>query len=609
MLIVVAAMVGVTRAQPGSSPKAGRPQTLTIGSSVEEVQLANEVRELLSSRCSRCHGGSNGKNANLDMTNPASLVELRGEPGSGRAAVVPRDPDKSIMLERIETGLMPPEGSPEAQGFPSSAADLVKRWISAGAPWPGRQVVVRGFAQDLAAIRTHLLESAVDERPFLRYFTLSHLYNNAAISESDLRLYRAALSKTLNSLHWNRELVIPQVLPQTDNSVFVVNLKKLGWDRLQWESIKAANPHGLSFRLARQVDLQKLAHDVEQLSGGESLVAMRVDTFIATVTQPDLYHSLLDLPATLGELETRLGVNRLKNIELSTETDRRVWRGGFASSGVSRQNRLVERHELPQGGYYWLSYDFKPRNPRGNLLRFPFGPPEAQISRPELAFLTDGGEAIFTLPCGLQAYFLVDGAGQRINTGPVDVVFDRAAITGTPLISNGVSCMNCHSQGMIEFGDEIRESVALGPAEQGAIRKLYPPQAETQAKVLADRERFLAGLTAATQRFLCVEENSGKKITEFREPIGFVVDRYNTDLGPSEVAFELGLPGLDDLLNRVKVNRELTAAGLGPLTQSPPGTVKRDNWDSGAFATSIRALQLGYDTISTSFSRGARPSR
>ena len=68
--------------------------------------------------------------------------------------------------------------------------------------------------------------------------------------------------------------------------------------------------------------------------------------------------------ATDKELEDRLGVNVARNLRDSP--GRRVWRSGFLESGVSKFNRIVERHKSPYGAY-WKSYDFDENKGRKNI--------------------------------------------------------------------------------------------------------------------------------------------------------------------------------------------------------------------------------------------------
>ena len=46
---------------------------------------------------------------------------------------------------------------------------------------------------------------------------------------------------------------------------------------------------------------------------------------------------------------------------------------------------------------------------------------------------------IFTLPNGLQGYFLTDGVGKRIDSGPIEVVSNALKTSGTSWPPNGKS--------------------------------------------------------------------------------------------------------------------------------------------------------------------------
>ncbi|WP_436425189.1 hypothetical protein, partial [Enterococcus faecium] len=72
-------------------------------------------------------------------------------------------------------------------------------------------------------------------------------------------------------------------------------------------------------------------------------------------------------------------------------------RAAFQRSGVSQNNRLIERHPS-RSGFFWTSYDFAGNRDRQSLFSFPLGP-----NGPN-AFHHDGGETIFSLPNGFQAY-------------------------------------------------------------------------------------------------------------------------------------------------------------------------------------------------------------
>jgi serine/threonine-protein kinase len=82
-------------------------------------------------------------------------------------------------------------------------------------------------------------------------------------------------------------------------------------------------------------------------------------------------------------------------------------------SGISRNNRLLERHDAVHGAY-WRTYDFDavPQNlverqnllpDRRNLFAYPLGPGIG-----ENLFQHAGGEIIFNLPNGLHGYMLIN---------------------------------------------------------------------------------------------------------------------------------------------------------------------------------------------------------
>src|SRR5690606_37235278 len=107
----------------------------------------------------------------------------------------------------------------------------------------------------------------------------------------------------------------------------------------------------------------------------------------------------------------------------------------------------------------------------------------------------DGGEMIFSLPNGLQGYYLGDGAEKRLSEGPVNVVEDSKSTSGTPAVVNAISCMACHHSGIIPFTDDVRagRSVPLGEA-RFKVDQLYPKQEEMNELIAKDQQRFLKAL-------------------------------------------------------------------------------------------------------------------
>src|SRR4029077_1357658 len=161
----------------------------------------------------------------------------------------------------------------------------------------------------------------------------------------------------------------------------------------------------------------------------------------------------------------------------------RVARAGFNDSGVSRNNRLIERHETPYGAY-WKTYDFAANDGPQNLFERPLGP-----GSDEHSFRHAGSEIIFNLPNGLQGYMLVNGKGARIDKGPTDIVSDPRRPDRA--VENGLSCMACHARGLIEKADQVRDHVlktarAFPPGDVETVRALSPPRDQFAALLRQD---------------------------------------------------------------------------------------------------------------------------
>lgn len=96
-----------------------------------------EVAPLLSARCQGCHNPARaGRAGELDQTTIRGLLEG----GVSGPALVPGDPDASLLVQRVRTGdpewIMPPEG--EGNPLDDDEIAALERWIREGAVWPPR---------------------------------------------------------------------------------------------------------------------------------------------------------------------------------------------------------------------------------------------------------------------------------------------------------------------------------------------------------------------------------------------------------------------------------------------------------------------------------------
>lgn len=434
--------------------------------SAEVPADAREARAVLEKHCYRCHGekgaAEGGMNFVLDRD---KLVAKR--------VVVPNDAGKSPLLKRMVGGDMPADDKTKPTDAEIAA---VKAWITNGAnpfdaPAAKRKLVDRDDVAKLIAADLNKPANAGRQR-FLRYFTLTHLAN-ANRPEEELQTQRNGLIKLVNSLSWGRKLVQPEALDE-GKTVFRIDLRDVQWSFPVWDTIATAHPYNLDHKDAVE---QKIAAQTQT-----RVWAVRGDWFVATASRPPLYHQVLQIPTTVAALETRLGVDVARN-----RINRTFARAGFNGSGVSHNNRLIERHESYFGAY-WKSYDFAGNAGRQNLFDHPLGPGEDVTQ-----FVHDGGEMIFNLPNGLQGYMLTDGKGNRIDKGPTSIVSDPARPDRA--VENGISCMGCHSQGIIRKDDQIRAHVLKNQSAYQepvavAVFTQYPERTELNKLYDEDLSRF-----------------------------------------------------------------------------------------------------------------------
>lgn len=438
---------------------------LILSACIADAQqpLAQQAFDILEQHCLDCHGEF-GAYADTLVIQHKRLIETQ--------AVVPRNPDASELYTRLlgdtaEGAQMPLGQAP----LDSKAIATIRRWIEAGAPnWEAIPKPKRRFITTdamLEAIHTHLTSLTTFDRAFARYFTLTHLYNAGATNDN-LRAYRNALSKLINSLSWGPRVRNPQPI-NSEETIFYIDLRHYEWDRENnpWYKIEQAYPYGIPFKSGTYTTLcQKTKCE---------LPFVRADWFIATASLPPLYYDILDLPKTDLELETQLGVNVAANLRNAPGV--RVWRAGFNESGVSNNNRVVERHEY-RYGMYWKTYDFAGNVGEQNIFTHP------------LAFKHDGGEIIFNLPNGLQAYYLSTASGDRLDSAPISIVSNAGA--RDPVVHNGLSCMGCHTEGMKTFEDQVRGVVEKNPNppfNKDRALRLYVEQPTMDSLVDEDTDR------------------------------------------------------------------------------------------------------------------------
>jgi hypothetical protein len=98
----------------------------------DSIDFVRDIQPLLRQHCAECHG-SDQQNGGLRMDVRASLF---GEADSGRAAIVPGEPEQSELIHRVRSVVDGERMPPDDPHLPEHTIELLHRWIAQGAQWP-----------------------------------------------------------------------------------------------------------------------------------------------------------------------------------------------------------------------------------------------------------------------------------------------------------------------------------------------------------------------------------------------------------------------------------------------------------------------------------------
>jgi hypothetical protein len=169
-----------------------------------------------------------------------------------------------------------------------------------------------------------------------------------------------------------------------------------------------------------------------------------------------------------------------------------------------------------------------------------------------------------------------------VDKAPVEIVSDPRRPDRT--VENGLSCMSCHTRGIIPKADQVRTHVeknaqAYSRADVEAVKALYVPEARTRALMEEDTERFVAALKKAGVP------------ADGTEPVAATALRYEAVLDLAAVAAEFGLR-TEDFSRRLNQSPALARALGSSLARG--GTVQRQALQT-AFPEVVREFRLVED--------------
>ncbi len=549
---------------------------------VEET-LAAKVKSIFRNHCVECHGDTR-KEAGLHLLDWESFV---GKEGS----VIPNDVEGSYLFERVATD-DEDFRMPEAPFEPLSSEQIetVRKWIVEGAPkFPDDVEQPDEKKQDPALsgyvgaeyvfsqIVDFIEKQPRDDRQYYRFFSSNHNLT-AGATRDELKIQKQALAKAINHLSMQPSIVRPTVVDKELETIFAIDIRKTGWHKRPFvnrdhhqsnfdlfDLILIEYPYGIAFPDSE--NFEKLWDIfISRSEMIRPIPYIRVDWFISVATQFPLYEDILGLPDNLSDLESFLGVDSELNLH-----DFIARRAGMTVSGVSQNNRVVERHPA-RFGAYWKSYDFQTSKGRQNMFIDP------------LHFDFAGGEMIFNLPNGLQGYLITDKLGKRINAAPTNIVTDKFA--SDHVVRNGLACMRCHDKGIRRFADNIRSAVEALPStslsNKNEILKLYPNKLVMDELLVGDEHRFMSAMERALGE------------PQKKDPLASVARNYlDAAIAIGKATSELGQKDVGQL-NTVFALPQFTKLGLAGLSDG--GVVRRDAWED-YFDQIVHGLGIGVPIV------------
>jgi hypothetical protein len=480
--------------------------------------VAKNAFDVLDKHCARCHQEGRLIEREKPAKNFGNILKL-DEMAASPHYVLPGNALGSKLFRQIADREMPYDvayqGDTRYAHVTADDLQALERWIvslgaRATAACGSRATVAPAAAASLIASDLERMPAA--RRATARYLTLTHLANTCTDANA-MKVYRQGAIKLVNSLNRSANVVKVESI-DADASILRINLADIGWEAADWETVLAAYPYNM--QPAGPASAAIAAATQTQIA------AVRADWFAFAAAQPPLYDDLMRLPNSLAELARDQAVNIEANIRNFV-----AQRAGFQRSGVSQNNRMIERH-ASRSGYFWTSYDFAGNRGSQNLFAFPLGPGPN-------GFQHDGGETIFSLPNGFQGYYLSTATGGRLDKGPTTIVRDPSRKDSA--VTNGVSCMGCHDQGLRKARDEVREIVlgsrTLPRDVRDRVEALHPQQARLDAQIETDMKRFADAMRRAGL-------DPALKLNGV-EPINALAKRYEDDVDLALAAAELGI--------------------------------------------------------------------
>jgi mono/diheme cytochrome c family protein len=541
---------------PGGGPAAASDPKKAAPSQAELDKDA--AQNVLKSKCGYCHGTALTKEqakAGMNFIDDIDKLVAAGK-------IIPMNSAGSKVIQRMVRKEMPPPGS--GYDLVSDAEiQIVAAYIDNPRYWGGipdsnceDEGQAIGFDKLYEDINLDLSGEDKDDRVFYRYVSLTNRFT-AGVCAPALDGDRNAMVKMMNMLSIKAK--VGKLLPANQTqTLYRIDLRDFDWDRAiqvnnqpfndVWEAIIDANPYAVPF----------VGDDADDARAdtGTDVPVMFADQMMNVATIGNLYYAIIDVDInqTLGTfISDKLGVNVQEDIE-----NEDAIRAGTTRSTVTRQDRLVERHDLvARNGALWQSFDFEADDANQSIFQDPFG------------FTAGGSEAIFTLPNGMLAYIIADANDRIVEDS--DILLDTSQDNHRAITS--VSCSNCHAAGFIPVKDEV-EPIARANARQIGLDS---DEVEQLERIYLKPEAFAQQVKSDTENFYQRALQQANLPLQGGDPVGRVFVRFEDDVRLQDAAGDLGLTP-DELADSIGLLDPVLAV-LKPSKAAPGvGQIDRDDF-------------------------------
>jgi hypothetical protein len=438
----------------------------------------------------------------------------------------------SLIVQRMIRGEMPPLSS----GLPRvTEADytLVAAYIDNPTYWPSAAANARSCAEDGQVVDfDELFEEAnsdlrgqdSNDRRFMRYISLTNRFT-AGICVDALEKDREGLTKMLNMLSQRASIEQPVAINK-EETIYRIDLRDFNWDEPievdgrgfndSWEAIAENNPYAVRFEGDQADDM---IEDTET-----DFPIMFADQMLAVATIGNVYYGLIGVDSR-GSLDSfisnTLGIDVQDDIENGDAV-----RAGTTKSRISRQDRVVERHDINlRGGALWQAFDFAANAANDNIFEDPFG------------FEPGGTEVIFTLPNGMLGYIIADQNDNIVEDS--DILLDTSQNNFRAITA--VSCANCHATGFIPVVDEVADFTLANSRQL----RLSRDEVEELEAIYVSPEEFAKTIKDDTSTFYQRALIQAGLPTTGGDPVSSVFLRFDQRVTLADAAGDLGVTPAD----------------------------------------------------------------